>query len=261
MAYEKFTTEPKKDARGVVERDAQGNPVMNTPEEAFQLAMAEAKDMVRASLGDFSRQMKPRYFVGPVGSIIFKFKQYPVLVTYILLRNLKLGFGLFRPLERKKLLAKYEEQLINDKVSPAVIKQRVAEYEAHHKAIGKEARRRMAGILAITYLLGGNEASPFYSIGLGLLVNMFADDEDDEFFDWENWVKNYVQVELGGAAGDLFAEMGMNPEVSDSLGDFIGDSIQKGAVSTITGGNFADRVSLDPVTMFYRDGWYSPVVS
>jgi len=260
MAYEKFTTEPKKDTRGVVERDAQGNPVMNTPEEAFQLAMAEAKDMVRASLGDFSRQMKPRYFVGPVGSIIFKFKQYPVLVTYILLRNLKLGFSLYRPFERKKLLAKYEEQLINDKVSPAVIKQRVGEYEAHHKAIGKEARRRLAGILAVTYLLGGNEASPFYSIGLGVLVNMFADDEDDEFFDWENWVKNYVQVELGGAAGDLFAEMGMNPEVSGSLGDFIGDSIQKGVVSTITGGNFADRVSLDPVTMFYREGRYSPDV-
>ena len=72
----------------------------------------------------------------------------------------------------------------------------------------------MAGILAVTYLLGGNEASPFYSIGIGTIVKLLANEDDDEFFDWENWVKNYMEEELGGAAGDLFAEMGMNPETA-----------------------------------------------
>jgi len=150
--------------------------------------------------------------------------------------------------------------MLKDKISPQVIDQRVAEAEAQRKELYREGRRRLAGILGVTYLLGGNEASPFYSIGLGTLVKLLADEDDDEFFDWENWLKNYMEEELGGAAGDFFAEMGMNPETASKAGRFVGGALQRGLVAETIGGELASRVSLDPKNLWYREGRYSPDV-
>jgi hypothetical protein len=254
LAYDKLSKSPKKDLRGVIERDAQGNPVMNTPEEAFELAITEAKDIVGLSLGDFTRQMKPRYFTPPLLSVITKFKQYSVLATYAVVRNFY--FTVAAPF-RKAEIEEFRQQMIKDKMSPKVIEQRLAEAEAQRKELYQEGRRRLAGILGITYLLGGNEASPFYSIGLGALIKMLANEDDDEFFDWENWLKNYMEEELGGAAGDMLAEMGMDPKTANEAGRFVGGSLQRGLVSELTGGDLAGRVSLDPKSLWYREGRYS----
>ena len=241
----------------MIERDAQGQPVMNTPEEAFELAIAEAKDIVGLSLGDFTRQMKPRYFTPPLLSVITKFKQYSVLATYAVVRNFY--FTVAAPF-RKKEIDEFRQLMVKDGLSQPVIEQRIAEAEAQRKELYREGRRRMAGILAVTYILGGNEASPFYSIGLGPLIKLLADEDDDEFFDWENWLKNYMEEELGGAAGDLFAEMGMDPEKAEKAGRFVGGALQRGVVTELTGGEFASRVSLDPKNLWYREGRYSPDV-
>jgi hypothetical protein len=257
LAYEKFWRSPKKDLRGVIDRDAQGNPIMNTREEAFELAISEAYSIIGLSLGDFTRQMKPRYFTPPLLSVITKFKQYSVLATYAIARNFYLTVA--APF-RKKEIEEFRKQMIKDKLSPQVIDQRIAEAEAQRKELYREGRRRLAGILAVTYLLGGNEASPFYSIGLGTIIKLLADEDDDEFFDWENWLKNYMEEELGGAAGDLFAEMGMNPETAEAAGRFVGGSLQRGLVTELTGGELAGRVSLDPKNLWYREGRYSPDV-
>jgi hypothetical protein len=257
LAYDKFSKAPKKDLRGVIERDAQGQPVMNTPEEAFELAIAEAKDIVGLSLGDFTRQMKPRYFTPPLLSVITKFKQYSVLATYAVVRNFY--FTVAAPF-RKKEIDEFRQLMVKDGLSQPVIEQRIAEAEAQRKELYREGRRRMAGILAVTYILGGNEASPFYSIGLGTLIKLLADEDDDEFFDWENWLKNYMEEELGGAAGDLFAEMGMDPEKAEKAGRFVGGALQRGVVTELTGGELASRVSLDPKNLWYREGRYSPDV-
>ena len=256
LAYDKLSKSPKKDLRGVIERDAQGNPVMNTPDEAFELAVAEAKDMIGLSLGDFTRQMKPRYFTPPLMSVLTKFKQYSVLATYAVIRNFY--FTVAAPF-RNKEIEDFRKEMVAAKLSVPVIEQRIAEAEAQRKELYQEGRRRLAGILAVTYLLGGNEASPFYSIGLGPLVSLLTDEDDeDEFFDWENWLKNYMEEELGGAAGDMFAEMGMDPEKAANWGRTVGGALQRGVVSEITGGEFANRVSLDPKNLWYRDGRYSP---
>jgi hypothetical protein len=243
LAYESFSKSPKKDLRGVIDRDAQGNPIMNTPEEAFELAVAEAKDIAGLALGDFTRQMKPRFFTPPLLSVITKFKQYSVLATYAIARNFY--FTVAAPF-RKKEIEEFRQQMLRDKLSPQVIDQRIAEADAQRKELYREGRRRLAGILAVTYLLGGNEASPFYSIGIGTIVKLLANEDDDEFFDWENWLKNYMEEELGGAAGDLFAEMGMNPETAESVGRSVGSALQRGVGTELTGGEFAGRVSLDP---------------
>ena len=257
LAYESFSKSPKKDLRGVIDRDAQGNPIMNTPEEAFELAVAEAKDIAGLALGDFTRQMKPRFFTPPLLSVITKFKQYSVLATYAIARNFY--FTVAAPF-RKKEIEEFRQQMLRDKLSPQVIDQRIAEADAQRKELYREGRRRLAGILAVTYLLGGNEASPFYSIGVGTIVKLLANEDDDEFFDWENWVKNYMEEELGGAAGDLFAEMGMNPETAESVGRSVGSALQRGVGTELTGGELAGRVSLDPKNLWYREGRYSPDV-
>ena len=58
LAYEKYNGADKKDLRGVVERDNNGKPLKYTPDEAFEIAISEARDIAGLTLGDFSRQMK-----------------------------------------------------------------------------------------------------------------------------------------------------------------------------------------------------------
>jgi hypothetical protein len=251
LAYERYKKEPKKDLRGVIERDAQGNPVMNTDNEAFEKAIVDAKDIVSLSLGDFTRQMKPRFFTPPLLSVLTKFKQYPVLATYAVFRNFYLTFGApFRKAEIKE----FRNLLTNQGLSQSEVDRRVEEADTQRKELYREGRRRLAGMLGVTFLLGGVEAMPFFTLGIGTIVKMFADEDDDEFFDWENWFRNYMETELGGAAEDLFAKMGMNPEEAFAWGETTAEAIRRGPASAITGGSLSERVSLDPKNLWWRDG-------
>jgi hypothetical protein len=251
LAYEKYKKEPKKDFRGVIERDAQDNPVMNTEEDAFESAIRDAKDIAALSLGDFTRQMKPRFFTPPLLSVLTKFKQYPVLATYAVFRNLYLTAG--APFSKAEI-KEFRNLLTNQGLSQSEVDRRVKEADAQRKELYREGRRRLAGILGVTFLLGGVEAMPFFTLGIGTIVKMFADEDDDEFFDWENWFRNYMETELGGAAEDLFAKMGMNPEEALAWGETTAEAIGRGPASAITGGSLSERVSLDPKNLWWRDG-------
>jgi hypothetical protein len=240
----------------VIARDDAGKPIKNTDQEAFELAIAEAKDIAGLSLGDFTRQMKPRYFTSPVMSVLTKFKQYPVMATYAVARNFYLGF--VAPFSTKEI-EDFRKQLEADKLPPEVIEQRIAEAETQRKQISKEGRRRLAGILGMTFLLGGVEAQPFFSMLVGPIVKMLSDDDDDdEFFNWENWFKNYMEEELGGYAGAMFEQLGITEEKAKKLGRKTGEAVGRGVVPAVTGGSLADRVSLDPKNLWYREGRYSP---
>jgi hypothetical protein len=258
LAYNKFRTEPKKDLRGVIARDDAGKPIKNTDQEAFELAIAEAKDIAGLSLGDFTRQMKPRYFTSPLMSVLTKFKQYPVMATYAVARNFYYTFA--APF-RTKEIEDFRKQLEADKLPPEVIEQRIAEADAQRKQIYQEGRRRLAGILGVTFLLGGIEAQPFFSMLVGPIVKMLSDDDDDdEFFNWENWFRYYMEKELGGYAGAMFEQLGIDKEEASKLGRKTGEAVGRGVVPAITGGSLADRVSLDPKNLWYREGRYSPDV-
>ena len=244
LAYEKFKNADKKDLQGVIERDkTTGQPIKFTDEEAFEAAIAESREVAGQTLGDFSRQMKPRYFTPPILGLVFKFKQYAVLATYVVMRNLYLSIGApFSKNELKEFRAQLEEKY---KVAPdkdTIIKQQMSEIEAQRKELYKEARRRLAGILGMTFLYGGMEAMPFFSM-LGPIVAMFAgggdDDEDPDLFEWHSWFRNYMQETFGGAAGAILA---------------------RGLGTAVTGGALSERVSLDFKDLWYRDGRYSPDV-
>jgi hypothetical protein len=254
LAHEKFLKEPKKDLRGVIQRDAQGNPIANTPDEAFELAITEAKDIAGLSLGDFTRQMKPRYFTPPLLSVLTKFKQYSVLATYIIGRNFYYTFA--APF-RKGEIEEFRRQLEKDKIAPNVIEQRIAEADAQRRETYKEGRRRLAGILGMTFLLGGAEALPFFTLGIGTLVKMMANDDDDEFFDWDNWFKNYMEVELGGYVADIYKKMGMGEDTARKAGRGTMEAVVRGPASVATGGSLSERVSLDPVNLWLRDPRFS----
>jgi len=273
LAYEKLISEPIKDARGIVKRDAQGQPMRFTnnattsdgttqySKEALELAINEAKDIAGLALGDFTRQMKPRYFTPPLLSVLTKFKQYSVLASYAIIRNAQLGLiKPFSKAELDELRGILEEHYKTAVDKDQIIEQQMAEAQERQKEVAKEARRRLAGILGMTYLFGGYVAMPFFSTVTPILVGMLAgeDDDDDEFFNWENWFKNYMETEFGGYVGAMLQKFGMDQEKANKAGRKVGETLVYGPASTVTGGALSDRVSLDLKNLWFRDGRYSP---
>ena len=273
LAYEKFMSEPIKDAKGIIQRDAQGQPMRYTDnattsdgttqysKEALELAINEAKDIAGLSLGDFTRQMKPRYFTPPLLSVLTKFKQYAVLASYAVIRNAQLGLlKPFSKAELDELRGVLEEHYKTAVDKDQIIEQQMAEAQTRQKEIAKEARRRLAGILGMTYLFGGYVALPFFSAVTPILVGMLAGDEDDEdeFFNWENWFKNYMETEFGGYVGAMLQKFGVDQAKARKIGSKVSETLVYGPASTVTGGALSDRVSLDLKNLWYRDGRYSP---
>jgi hypothetical protein len=253
LAHEKFLKEPKRDLRGVIERDANGDPVPRTPDEAFDDAIEEARDIAGMTLGDYVRQMKGRVFTYPGVNIVMQFKQYAIQSAFILLRNHYLAMA--RPFSSSEI-KDFRQQLESSGMPPNIIEQRIEEADRYRKELGNESYRRLAGILGMTFLYGGVVALPYFSIGLGTLIKMFAPDDDDEFFDWENWFANYMNTTAGGAAGAIFAKMGMETEKSKDAGKKLAEAVAYGPVSSLTGSALSDRVSLDMKNLWYREGRY-----
>ena len=255
LAYDKFTKEPKRNTRGVVERDNAGKPVMNKPSEAFELALQEARDIGGLTLGDYTRQTKGRIFAEiPSLNVVAQFKQYAIGATYNILRNTYLSVG--APF-RKAEIEQFRQEMIKDGLPPTVIDQRLDEAEQIRKETYREGMKRLAGILGMSFLFGGIAAQPFFSM-LGQLIQMFAPDDDDEFFDWENWFYNYMENEVGGSAAAIFKKMGMDAEKSEKAGVALGEALARGPLATATGTSLADRVSLDLKNLWWREGRYSP---
>jgi len=263
LAYDKFLKDYQRQPgmeglRGVYLRDAQGNKIKNTPDQAFELAIEEATRVTSTSLGDYSRQTKGRIFANPIMNLLLKFKQYPILAMYSIMRNFHVGVvAPFKKAEMDQYRALLEKELKNDPNKDKIIAQRLQEVETQRKELEKEGRRRLAGILGVTTILGGVAASPLFSLVVGTLVKMFAGDDDDDYFDWENWFYNYMETEFGGYAGAMLANAGIKPDVAEKAGRKVGEAVSRGLPAAM-GAAVADRVSLDPKALLWRDGRYSP---
>ena len=232
LEYERLLNAPKRDMRGFILRDANGDPEVYSPDEAFDAAIDEAKRVAGLTLGDFSRQMKSRLFANIPLSIILKFKQYAFMATYNYMRPLLTGLTpSFSEKERKELT----DFFVSQNLSQPEIDRRIKEVEEFKRGLSNQARKEALGILGVTFLLGGLEAMPFFWLGMPMLAAMFAGDEkdDDELFSYVNWFRRWASSWLGG------------------------ESFARGPVSQLVGGSLSERVSLDPKNMFYRDGRYS----
>ena len=259
LAYDKLKGDPKRDLSGYILRDASGQPITRTPDEVFEDAIQEARDKIGLTLGDFNRQMKPRTMAMPGINILFIFKTFAIYATYAIFRNSQVGmFGPLSRSERQDVRSILEKDLKNAVNSKQIIDQRMGEIDTYLSGYRKASLRRLAGIFGVATILGGVQATPFFS-AIGGMAAMFAGpgDDEDEFFDWENWFRNYCEGELGGYAADLLAGMGASEEIAEKYGSKIGMSVARGPVGTITGMSLSDRVSLDLKNMWIRDPRYS----
>jgi hypothetical protein len=176
-------------------------------DKAFEAAIQEAKDLTTMSLGDFTRAGRAPIFTGPVAKVIFQFKQYSLLMTYNLLRNTYLGFN---PL-RKNLTP-------------------------DEKAMAKEARRRMYGVLGMTALFAGAKGMPIFSATAAMVEGLSSlGDDEDEIVDFEYWMDGYLRDTFGGTAAA---------------------AIMRGAIPQLTGASLSERAGLDLMDLWFRDSGY-----
>jgi len=264
LAYQKYLTEDVMDERGVVQRvdpsDPQSAARKYTPQEAFDKAIDEARDIAGLTLGDFTRQLKGRIFTSPGVNLLTQFKQYAITNTYLILRNHYLAFAApFNKSEIRHLKEMLEIQYATAPNKDAIINQQIAEAEAYRKEINKEGFRRLMGIMGMAFLWGGIEAQPFFWLLLPLLAKMFRPaDDDDEFADNTNWFRNYMLENLGGALTAAFVDMGKDPKEAAKLARKMTMAIERGPIGTAVGSSLSDRVSIDLKNMWYREGRYNP---
>lgn len=260
LAYEKFSKDPKRAAEGYILRDPAGNPIMRTQQEIFEDAIQEARDKIGISLGDFNRQMKPRTMATPGLSILMIFKTFPIYASYNIIRDAQVyALGPLSKLEREHIRDSLEDLLKNDPNKNALIEQRMNEINEYLRVARMDNKRRLAGIFGTAMIIGGWAATPLFSVITPLLIKMLSsDDDDDEFFDWEAWFHNWSVNTAGGYAASVLENMGANKENAKKYGKMIGQSVERGPISAMTGASLTDRVSLDLKNLWFRDPRYSP---
>jgi hypothetical protein len=109
----------------------------------------------------------------------------------------------------------------------------------------------------MAFLFGGLEALPFFFL-LPMMLSLFGNDEDDDFFDWVNWFQNYMTINVGGAIGATFAKMGADPKEAEIFGRKVGAAIQRGPVAGLTGASLTERVGINLQSLWYREGRNAP---
>jgi len=259
LAYDKLKGDPKRDLSGYILRDASGQPIMRTPDELFEDAIQEARDKIGLTLGDFNRQMKPRTMAIPGLNILFIFKTFAIFASYAIGRNSQVFMaGPLSSSERNDVRSILEKDLKNAVNAQQIIDGRMKEIDEYLSGFRKEAWRRLAGIFGVATILGGLQATPFFSIIGGILASIFGPgDDEDEFFDWENWFHNYCEKELGGYAANVLESMGVSEKTAEKYGKDIGISVARGPLGTFTGTSLTDRISIDLKNMWIRDPRYA----
>jgi hypothetical protein len=262
LAFKKYLGSDRLDMYGVIQRDLQTKqPIKVTAKEAFEMAIQDAKHIAGITLGDSARTVRSPWFSKAGIQTLLRFKQYAFTMVYVIGRNTYLSLG--APLSKaevnqfRKLL---ETDLATSPNKDQIVKERMQEFEAARKETYRTARKMLAGIVGMAFLYGGIEALPGSSLAIWLLAHAMAggDDDDDEFFDEKNWWRNYMERTVGGYAGAAFEAAGMEAPRARRWGKSVAESIERGPIATATGTSLSERVGLDPITLLYRDGRYSP---
>ena len=267
LEYEKLMSGPRRETNGIIVRDSGGNPVYfqndaTTPDgtayskEAYEMALDTAKHITNLTLGDTTRQMRPRYFMNAIPALVLKFKRYAFTALFNLYRNFKAGF--ITPFSKAEL-NQMREMLEADNVAPDVIEQKLKEMEEFRKELASEGRKALLGTLGVTSMFTGMKGLPLYSTFMPLIIRLLTDDDDDdEFFDYDNWFHNYMENSFGGYAEGMLVKMGMAPETARKTMRKTGEAIVSGPITVGTGGSFTERASLDVKSLLFRDPRYSP---
>ncbi len=150
--------------------------------QAFNEAIAEAKDVTNRSMFDYSSMNKPRYFQHPVARVVLQFKQFPQQMTFFLAHNfLNMIKG----------------------ASPEV---------------RREATARFVGTMGMAGIFSGATGLWGFSTVASILNAVIngLDDERDEPFDFELEFVNWANETFGKGLG-MFISRGIGNAVGVDL--------------------------------------------
>ena len=154
-----------------------------------------AQDFTRESHGTALPEIGPRYFQSGWGKTMFTFKRYGHAMLSLIA---KLFYqGMKGNIQAQSDIANEIAKLGTD---PANKEQRDVLYKEleNLKEIKRVARKQLLGIYGVSFTVAGLQGMPLYGATnvLAEMINAMFDDEDDEFFDFDESVR------------DMFGEIG-----------------------------------------------------
>ena len=203
---------------------------------SFEFAIQEAKDITFRALGDFTRATKAPIFSTPIFKVLLQFKSYPLQMTYIMLRDFKVMTGITNDITPQVM----ESQLREDGVSEEEIAQAVTAYKKEMRQFKKEAAKNFFGVMGLTTVIGGLTAGfPLYTAMATLIETISQIDDEDEpyepIYDFDTWFYNWMTTEMG-------------------LNNRVAAAVIRGVPAEYAGLGLSDRVSLDILKLWFRDG-------
>ena len=163
--------------------------------KSIEQAREEAQDFTRDSHGTALPEVGPRYFQSGWGKTMFTFKRYGHAMLSLIA---KLFYqGMKGNVQAQSDIANEIAKLGTD---PANKEQRDTLYKELEslKEIKNVARKQLLGIYGLSFTVAGLQGMPLYGAVnvLAEMINAMFDDEDDEFFDFDESVR------------DMFGEIG-----------------------------------------------------
>jgi len=175
-------------------------------------AIQAAEEDTLLSHFDYSVANRPRILQNSMAKVIFLFKQYSMHMIYRMSRDFSDGSkGTFRQVGNKLGLTENEIQ----------------DFE-------QEARKRLAGMLGVTALLGGMSSMPLMWGAIAIMNATMG--TEDEPFDAEVAIRQYISEAFGGGETGTEAQ----------------EFIWKGSVDTVFNATLSSRISLNQLL------WRSP---
>jgi hypothetical protein len=203
-------------------------------DDAFEFAIQEAKDITSRGLGDFTRASKPPVLTNPAAKVVFQFKQYSLLMTYNMLKDMRTMMNIAAESDRK---AQYD-LLVSEQNTPEQIEQKMAEFDREANLFRKEAFKRFSGTMVVTFAFAGTAGLPFAS-AVGLMIEFMSmglafatGDEEDEIKDAQAWARNYMDDVIGGR---------------------VTNAILRGPLAEVSNVALSERMSLDFGDLWLRE--------
>jgi hypothetical protein len=256
-----------------------------TQKRAFEKAISETKELTYKSMGDYSTENKPLVLQNQYSKVIFQFKQFPLTMSYLLIRSGVEGFsGDYKKGDTKDSLQKElgtlqaaRSNAIGDPDAKDTIDQIKRDIEAVQRRIN--ARKDTATDINAERVLDGlpdltgdkldqavtKQLAAFKKEGMdrlmGTLGMTFVFGGATAMFGWSAFsslmeVMHYMWADEDEKDEPFSFDNWFKNWTNETFGGFLGDAISRGIVSQATGLNVADRMSLDG--MWFRDNRNSP---
>ena len=170
-------------------RNKDGKFSVGTGGKTIEQAREEAQDFTREAHGTALPEVGPRYFQSGWGKTMFTFKRYGHAMLSLIA---KLFYQSMKGNEQARSdLATEIAKLGTDPANKEQVDTLYKEIE-NLKEIKNVARKQLLGIYGLSFTVAGLQGMPLYGATnvLAEMINALLDDEDDEFFDFDESVRD-----------------------------------------------------------------------